>query len=228
MKVKLLISLVCVISLAVAVFYFPELRYDIHGIDISHHQNRIEWDHVDTSYVKFAYIKATEGSDFQDSLFVFNRSGATGRGIPVGAYHFFTFLSSGKDQARNFIETVGLFDSTQLIPVIDLEFGGNSKTPYTPEELHRELTDFVNELVSAGSQPPIIYITPEAEKVYRETVSNYRTWVRSILIPPELVYQREWDIHQYWARGSIDGVEGPVDLNGFCGDDFQTLFNRTE
>ena len=94
MKLKLLLfTIILGLFLCLGIFYFPELRYDIHGIDISHHQGKISWDEIDTSYVKFVYIKATEGSDFQDSLFSFNRNEATRRGIPVGAYHFFTFAS---------------------------------------------------------------------------------------------------------------------------------------
>ena len=39
------------------------------GIDISHHQNIVDWRLVKESGVAFAFLKATEGTDFLDPLF---------------------------------------------------------------------------------------------------------------------------------------------------------------
>ena len=43
------------------------------GVDVSHHQDRIAWDEVMKGQaLSFAFVKATEGSDFTDSLFCYN------------------------------------------------------------------------------------------------------------------------------------------------------------
>jgi lysozyme len=43
--------------------------YPIHGIDVSKFQGGIDWNAVANSGVKFAWIKATEGSDRADARF---------------------------------------------------------------------------------------------------------------------------------------------------------------
>ena len=40
------------------------LWYGVTGIDVSHHQGRIDWPVVAGSGVAFAYLKASEGGDF--------------------------------------------------------------------------------------------------------------------------------------------------------------------
>src|SRR5262245_5178777 len=61
------------------------------GVDLSHHQGRIDWGKVRASKAAFAFIKATEGATFTDPAFATNWSGARDAGVLRGAYHFFTF-----------------------------------------------------------------------------------------------------------------------------------------
>jgi lysozyme len=44
----------------------------VKGIDVSNNNGAIEWSEVDKAGYKFAYIKATEGTNFKDTLFVSN------------------------------------------------------------------------------------------------------------------------------------------------------------
>lgn len=71
---------------------YPSLdEYPVQGIDISHHQGMIDWKTVDKNMVQFAFIKATEGENHKDSLFLENQTQARQNGIIAGAYHYFTF-----------------------------------------------------------------------------------------------------------------------------------------
>ena len=63
-------------------------HYNVEGLDVSHHQIRINWKRVDKKY-KFIIMKATEGKDFLDSDFLYNWNNARLNGFIVGAYHFF-------------------------------------------------------------------------------------------------------------------------------------------
>ena len=58
------------------------------GIDVSHHQNAIDWTQVAASGVRFAIAKASEGTAYIDPLFSTNRAEAMAAGIVFGAYHF--------------------------------------------------------------------------------------------------------------------------------------------
>ena len=102
----------------------PE-NYIIHGIDVSHHQDDINWDLVKNMQVKnirigFVFIKATEGIGKVDSHFNQNWFRSKDAGMCRGAYHFFLATRSGKLQAQNFIDVVEL-KRGDLPPVLDVE-----------------------------------------------------------------------------------------------------------
>lgn len=63
--------------------------YPLRGIDISHHNGEVDFSRVasEEADVAFAYIKATEGTDFIDPAFIRNARLSVASGIPSGAYH---------------------------------------------------------------------------------------------------------------------------------------------
>ena len=68
----------------------PE-QYPVRGVDVSYYQGTIDWQVLAQQGVDFAFIKATEGSDHNDTQFVQNWEDAKAVQIYVGAYHFFSF-----------------------------------------------------------------------------------------------------------------------------------------
>ena len=81
---KILGSLVIVLAIgwwAGTHWFEPGWRYDVLGVDVSHHQGSIDWPTLAQDRVVFAYIKATEGGDFQDPRFAEN--GCCGSTIPA-------------------------------------------------------------------------------------------------------------------------------------------------
>ncbi|WP_292542118.1 GH25 family lysozyme, partial [Mesorhizobium sp.] len=62
-------------------------RFPVRGIDVSHHQGRIDWRRVAADDVAIAVIKATEGGDHVDDAFAANLREARAAGLAVGAYH---------------------------------------------------------------------------------------------------------------------------------------------
>src|SRR5207302_8396959 len=108
-------------------------RFPVRGVDVSHHQGFVGWFEASLHDVKFAYIKATEGTDYRDPQFLYNWSQCPYDGIARGAYHFFNFCAPGKAQARNFLQVVPA-DPKALPPALDLEFSGNCRrTPSRAE-----------------------------------------------------------------------------------------------
>ena len=80
------------------------------GIDVSHWQGAIDWTMVAASGKRFAYIKASESTDFVDPAFLQNRAGARAAGLYVGAYHFAQPSATAGDavaEADHFIDTAG-------------------------------------------------------------------------------------------------------------------------
>ncbi|HEY3406411.1 MAG TPA: GH25 family lysozyme [Ohtaekwangia sp.] len=108
-------------------FNYPDKEeFPVVGIDISHHQGKINWKQLSTEDVSFIIMKATEGVDYKDPLFDSNWSASKSAGYKTGAYHFYRVCRDGKEQAENFIRTVPNLPEN-IAPTIDLEFGGNCK-----------------------------------------------------------------------------------------------------
>jgi GH25 family lysozyme M1 (1,4-beta-N-acetylmuramidase) len=91
------------------------------GIDVSEFDNTIDWAQVQQSGVKFAFIRATDGTTIQDTGFVKNWQGAEQAGIPVGPYHYFSTSSAVQTQIDNFVKETKLVNPGNLPPVLDVE-----------------------------------------------------------------------------------------------------------
>jgi lysozyme len=191
-------------------------RYPVRGVDVSHHQGAIDWAAVSKDDVAFAYVKASEGGDFRDDRFQEHWRGASGAGVAVGAYHFFTFCRDGATQAANFLGALSRVEGPMLPPAIDLEFRGNCKTRPSEPELKRELGDFAARLQSKLGVAPLYYATPEFLRVYPGAMpEGAALWARSILRPPNR--KRSWVFWQYADRERVAGIKSPVDVNVFTG-----------
>lgn len=209
-------------------FNYPsESSFPVRGIDISNHQGSIQWDHIDSSSIFFAFIKATEGGDFKDQSFYKNWTSARQNKIVVSAYHFFTFCRSGSEQAFNFMESVPN-ESDMLPPAIDLEYSGNCKLIKSKEELLRDIDDFINIIETEYNRKIIIYVT---ESFYNDYLvglyPDNPLWVRDVFRQPKIKDTHKWTFWQYTDKGRIDGIKTKVDLNVFNGtyNDFKNLIS---
>jgi lysozyme len=231
----LLCSLLTLTGVGGALFYFGVIctnypdrnRFPIRGIDISSHQQQIDWARLDRSTINFILMKATEGGNFKDSRFQANWQHARQQGRIVGAYHFFTFCKSGREQAQNYIDTVPKQPGT-LPPVIDLEFSGNCRSQPTPAELATELNTFITIVEKFYKKRPILYVTHEFYDRYLQNRSVTQSiWISdfySFNKLPILADSKQWLFWQYSERGRISGISTLVDLNVFNGD--KTQFDR--
>lgn len=196
-------------------------RYPIHGIDVSKYQGEIDWLTVRRSGVSFAYIKATEGGDHLDEKFKENWRGAARGGVPRGAYHFYYFCRTAKEQARWFIENVPR-DRHALPPVLDIEWNHQSRTcPGKPSASHirNEMARFIQIITAHYGRRPLIYTTVD---FYADNdigrVKGADFWLRSVAAHPSESYRgQRWTLWQYSGTGNVPGIEGKVDLNAFAG-----------
>ena len=217
---------------ALGLFYFglwipnePSVaEYPVRGIDVSHHNGEIDWPEVASDGVAFAFIKTTEGADWQDKRFAQNWADAQAAGIITGAYHFFSTQSSGLDQAANFIATVPR-GSGNLPPVIGAEFA-RDHSQMSDVEFHQNLEILSRELQAHYGVEPIIYTTKEFHDDYFAGRQLDRLWTRAVLGYPYPL-ARGWLFWQYSSRGRLDGIQGRVDLNVFQGSkaDFSALLS---
>jgi lysozyme len=200
---------------------FPsEKQFPVRGIDVSHHQGHIGWFEASLHDVKFAYLKATEGTDYRDSRFLYNWQQCPYDHIARGAYHFFNFCTPGKAQAQNFLAFVPN-DPNALPPAIDLEFSGNCRRKPTPAAFKREVTAFIKEIAHRYPDPPVLYVSQEVYKRYleghRQEYPVHRLWIVDVVKKPRGTPCVDWTFWQYAALGKVPGIKGPTDMNVFCG-----------
>ena len=196
-------------------------KYPVRGVDVSSYQGEINWDMLSEQDISFAFIKATEGSNYVDEYFKNNYKEALKSNLRIGAYHFFSFDSQGSTQADNFIATV---DKTEnmLPPVVDFEFYGDKQSNLPDEESTREQLDILlSRLEEYYGMKPVIYATQKSYSLYLSGYyQEYDLWIRNVITSPHIDDKREWTFWQYTNREALKGYKGKekyIDMNVFCG-----------
>lgn len=188
----------------------PNIHHD--GIDVSHHQGRINWQAVakDTT-IRFVYIKASEGTSVHDKSFKRNAQNAHKHGIKVGAYHLLTTKSSPETQFQNFLKNVG-DTHMDLIPTIDIE----------ANLLHdKKMVDYAKRLSSLMQKhygcKPLIYTSSDIYNLrLHPDFASYYLWISAYSRRcPLLKGKTRINIWQYTERGHINGYAYHIDLNCF-------------
>lgn len=198
--------------------------YQIHGIDISLHQGKINWNVLSKNLsgepsIDFVFIKASEGRTRIDPTFKVNWEGASKAGLIKGAYHYLLPNKSGIDQAKLFLKTAS-FEKGDLLPVCDIEItGGASK-----ETMLKNLGEFLTTITEETGKMPIIYSSRTFyEKYLAGKFEDYPLWIAHFHVP-ELEMNGSWKIWQHSDRGKLKGIQHSVDFNVFNGT--QTEFNQ--
>jgi len=205
---------------------FQEKKGDDHlvkGVDLSSYQGKIDWNVMSAQGIDFAFIKATEGNDYVDGQFKKNWEESQKTSLKVGAYHFLSFDSTGKEQAKNFIDNVPVSDKN-LPPVVDLElYGIYEETPMDKEKVKVILDEFMKELENNYKVKPIIYTNQYLFDLYIGTeYKDYKIWIVDLdnYLPNILPNGEEWTFWQFSHRSVLDGYQGDqkfIDMNLYNG-----------
>jgi len=220
----MVLCLVVVVLFYNGIILFNELssrKYSVKGVDISSYQGDIDWNILAGQDIQFAFIKATEGSSYIDPYFQSNYVEAEKTNLRIGAYHFFSYDSSGKTQSENFISVVPKGEN-MLPPVVDVEFYGDKETNLPDKnEVHMEVSVLLNELEKYYGLKPIIYATEKSYRLYiAEEFQDYDIWIRNVFTKPTLSDKRDWTFWQYTNRECLNGYKGKekyIDMNVFWG-----------
>jgi lysozyme len=192
--------------------------YNVHGIDVSHHQGRISWDEValmnaNDIKIDFAFIKATEGITRQDRLFDRNWKKAKEAGIIRGAYHFFHPSRDAGKQAANFIKMVKLSPG-DLPPVLDIEVANRK----SKKEIVDGALEWCRIVEAHYGMKPIIYTSPGYyDKYLADDFKDYPLWIAHYHKAKPRMDHRRWQIWQHTDCATINGIKGGVDMNVFNG-----------
>ncbi|MFN3381198.1 MAG: glycoside hydrolase family 25 protein [Runella zeae] len=197
------------------------MKYEIHGIDISKHNGRIDWKllremRFEDLRLQFAFVKATEGTSLIDKDFKTNWQQADEVGLYRGAYHFYIPWKPALPQFENF-KKVAKLKKGDLPPVLDFEIGTNA---YSREQVIENLRTWLQLAENHYGVQPIIYTNADFYRRYiKDNLDNYPLWIADY---------SGWTLNRYddatiyfWQHsksGYSEGVRGLVDYNVFLGD----------
>ena len=215
---QILMALLFVITLTFANSVFaiePEGSTEYEGIDVSNHQEDIDWEAVANAGMEVVIIKSSEGVDFTDPYFEVNYEGAKAAGLKVGFYHFLT--ATTVEQAReeaNFFASIISGKELDVKPVMDFE----QLDGLSVEQVNDIALAFADEIESLTGYPVMVYSNADnATNVFGESLTKYSLWLAQYdgSEPSDEVIWDTWAGWQYTDTGSIEGVNGNVDLNKF-------------
>lgn len=197
---------------------YPE-GYEIHGIDISHYQGKIDWEQLTNAMIKgcpvrFVIIKSTEGSSRLDENFRENFNQARDFGFIRGGYHFWSNKSTAREQAYYFLDQVHLTDG-DLPPVLDIEHKPADKSV---EDFQRDVLTWLHIVEDKYHVKPIIYTYYKFKEQYLSApvFEDYPYWIAHYYVD-KVQYKGKWKFWQHTDVGKLPGIKGYVDFNIYNG-----------
>jgi lysozyme len=203
------------------------------GIDISHWQDKNEtaqrpdFRKACAAGARFSFIKATQGN-FADDDFVINWQNAKAAGLLRGAYHFYDWRWSAREQAEYFWSKLEP-DPGELPPVLDFEsrVGVPAK-----DKASQAAKDFMLILEQIAERKPMLYSSPGYWKEFGSTDpfwKGYPLWVAHYTSNPFPIVPLPWEKWDFWQHsshgdGPAYGMESAnVDLNWFNGSEKELM-----
>lgn len=177
-------------------------------IDVSSHNGKIDFNAVRNSGIEAVIIKSTEGTTYQDPMYLNNYNGAKNAGLKIGFYHFYNFASSPETNAENFWNHIKSLNF-DIKPVLDIETSNGN----VEECCNRFLRRF-SEI--SGGTPMLVYSYRSfIEQYFSDAFCNDKYWWIAeygsrLNTPAKCGTPTAW---QYTEKGNVPGVNGNCDMN---------------
>lgn len=190
------------------------------GIDVSEHQQTIDWEQVKAAGVEFVMIRIgwrgqTTGNLNEDTMAQENYAGAKAAGLKVGAYFFSQAITPEEalEEAEYAMELIRDWELDMPL-VYDWEQvnAGDRTADMDAALLTQCVKVFCDKVALAGYQPMIYFNAFQAEHLmHLVELTDYSFWLA--MYTDEMDYPYAVDMWQYSCTGQVPGIETPVDLN---------------
>jgi GH25 family lysozyme M1 (1,4-beta-N-acetylmuramidase) len=189
------------------------------GIDVSKHQYNIDWSCVDTD---FAIIRAGYGLKTKDSYFDKNVKGALENGIKIGFYWFLYCLNESEavQNAIMFDKVIRTYKDKITMKVwCDFEYDtdryANDKGVFFDKKARTDLVKaFCSKMIELGYDVGV-YANPDYLKSKFNDLSKYPLWLAWYNTTEKRAKEYKPYMWQYTSDGTLDGINGRVDMN-YC------------
>ncbi|HEY0239760.1 MAG TPA: GH25 family lysozyme [Friedmanniella sp.] len=204
------------------------------GVDISSYQGNLKWSTWTKKDRDFAYIKATEGTSYQNKYFKTQYKAAGKAGVVRGAYHFANPAGkAGYKQARYFVEHGGGWtaDGKTLPGVLDIEYNPYGSTCYgvSKKKTVKWVVSFTREYKKLTGRSAVIYTTTDWWKQCTGNSSKIADtnplWIARYGSEKPGTLPKGWDEATFWQYTS-----NPIDQDVFPGKSkaFKKFAKKTE
>lgn len=191
------------------------------GIDVSAHQEEIDWQRVKDAGIEFAIIRTgyrgTEsGRCTEDVWFRTNVEGAAAAGIEIGVYFFSQAVSEEEavEEADFVLDQIKGYDVNGPV-VFDMEHPeiGTDRILNVPrEEKTRIAKAFLSRVQKAGYKAMLYNSTGLFDEFFEmDMLGEFPLWAAEYGSLPHYSYM--FEIWQYTNRGRVDGITGNVDMD---------------
>lgn len=190
------------------------------GIDVSKWNKEINWKKVKEDGIEFVIIRcgyrgSSTGALVEDPYFQKNIEGAEEAGLKIGLY-FFTQAVNEVEAVEEASMVLMLARSHRLAyPLyIDTEgAGGNGRADKLDKEMRTRVVKAFCETIENSGFNAGIYASKNwyEHNLDMESLTGYQNWLAQYSSKPS--YGGEYSMWQYTSAGSVEGIEGRVDLN---------------
>jgi GH25 family lysozyme M1 (1,4-beta-N-acetylmuramidase) len=190
------------------------------GIDVSEHQQTIDWNAVKNAGVEFVFIRVgwrgiSEGAISADKRAQEYYRGAKAAGLLVGGYFFSQAIDpqEAEQEASFAIEQVKDWE-LDLPLVYDWEYAGeNARTANMDCKTLTECTRvFCRRVEDAGFTPMFYFNASQGLHLLKlEELTEFPMWLAQY--KDAMTFPHRVDFWQYTGEGTVAGIEVPVDLN---------------
>jgi GH25 family lysozyme M1 (1,4-beta-N-acetylmuramidase) len=199
------------------------------GIDISHHNELLDWAAIKTSGVSFVFIKISEGVGTPDNKAKEHANNAIKFGLRIGYYHFCrpdkrngeSVISDATAEAEEALQVIAGLQKPDLPLVLDLEDQKMWDAPLGKQDYFLWVTTFLKRIKEMASTDCILY----SRKEYLDrklppdhNLGKYKIWVSYYPSKPDAnnvlcpIGWKDWAIWQYTEKGII-GNSNNIDIN---------------
>ena len=194
------------------------------GIDVSHHNGKIDWAAVRAAGVDFAIIRVgfrgygDKGTLKLDSRFNENVEGALNNGIQVGVYFYSQAVTvyEAVEEASVAVNYSRKYNIT--LPIyFDTEFSNSEHSGRADRLTASQRTNiavaFCEAVKNAGYKPGIYASkTFYTDELNFSRLSNYEIWVAHYT-SETTDFKYDYKVWQYTPKGRVNGIPNDTDIN---------------
>ncbi len=190
------------------------------GVDVSEHQQQIDWTQVAGAGMEFAFVRIgyrgyTEGGLYLDEHAAENLTGAKDAGLQVGAY-FYSQATTTEEAAQEAAFCISFLRDYKIdLPVVfDWEYvSEDARTGSMDSQTLTQCAKTFCQAVEDAGYDAMIYFNPHIADNYLNLfeLDEYPFWLS--MYSDTMDYPNKVEFWQYTQYGTVPGIPGSADVN---------------